>query len=104
MMPEQSYFEELRNSLCAQLENTAPGVMMRSPAVIYGDKVFCFLNRQHKMVFKLGDINPEDIGEEVAAFSPFKTKGPLRGWWEVPFSQKELWQPLALRAYRLMKS
>ena len=54
MREEQLCFEELREKIIAGDPTLAAGKMMSSPAIVYQEKVFCFLNRKFKMVFKLG--------------------------------------------------
>lgn len=98
------YFDNLVVQIQQELPNTLPGNMMGSPALTTQSKVFCFFSKKHTMVFKLGDIDSQTIHFQhhphpIAEFSPFKIKGPLKGWWEVPFVEKDLWKPLAKQAF-----
>jgi hypothetical protein len=53
------------------------------------------------MCFRLGDIRPEDLGiDEYEALNPFKTKGPLKGWYIV--SGQDRWSELAILALEQM--
>lgn len=55
------------------------------------------------MVFKLGkDVDPHSIGNEVRVFNPFTNRPPLNGWFEIPYSEKELWLPTAKKALKLI--
>ncbi|OJJ15771.1 hypothetical protein BKI52_36220 [marine bacterium AO1-C] len=103
-MEARVYFEQLVAQLQEELPEVLPGNMMRSPALTTQGNVFCFLSKKNTMVFKLGKIERHTIRFEhhpqlIAEFNPFKTKGPLRGWWEVPFVEKDLWKPLAKQAF-----
>ena len=103
-MEARTYFDQMVTQLQQELPKVKSGNMMRSPALTTQDKVFCFFSKKSTMVFKLGAIDPNTIRFEqhptpIAEFNPFKTKGPLRGWWEVPFIEKDLWKPLAKQAF-----
>ncbi len=102
---EEQFFNEIREQFCLLDPGIAPGKMMRSEAITYEGKVFAFFSRQQKMVFKLGkDFDPDQVGIEIAVFNPFKKRGPLNGWFEVPFTEKEQWQPLAEKAFTFLKN
>lgn len=97
-------------SLCEQLcqsdpTNIKPGKMMSAPALKYKDKVFIFFSKPEHMVFKLGkDFKPEQNAySNIAPFNPFKNKGPLAGWFQVPFQSKEHWPELANQALQTFK-
>ncbi len=105
MREEQLRFEELRDQLTAKDQSLAAGRMMSSPAIIHQDKVFCFLSRKYKMVFKLGkgyDLN--QLPHPASEFSPFKSKKPLSGWYEVDFAYSNYWPTLASKALLQLKS
>lgn len=102
---EEIYFNEIRNQLCLRDLNITSGKMMSSEAITYKNKVFAFFSRKKKMVFKLGkNFDPHTYGIEIQVFNPFKKRGPLNGWFEVPFSEKEQWEPLAEKALKYLKS
>ncbi|MBS9461229.1 hypothetical protein KIM67_02310 [Flagellimonas sp. 389] len=80
------------------------GKMMSSPAIHYNNKVLAFFSRSHKMVFKLGkDFKVDQVNVELREFNPFKNKGPLSGWYEVDFTEKEVWEELTNLALSLAK-
>lgn len=106
-MEARTYFDTLIVQLQEELANTCLGNMMSSPALTTHDKVFCFFSKKQTMVFKLGAIDPHSIpfetqGSIITEFNPFNTKGPLRGWWEVPYAEKALWKPLAKQSYNFL--
>ncbi|MEM7486371.1 MAG: hypothetical protein AAF348_14280 [Bacteroidota bacterium] len=80
------------------------GKMMSSPAIHYNNKVFAFFSRNHKMVFRLGKhFRVGQINVELKEFNPFKNKGPLSGWYEADFTEKEAWEELTELALSLAK-
>ncbi|MEQ9308430.1 MAG: hypothetical protein RLN90_03185 [Balneolaceae bacterium] len=99
MKPEVHLFEEIREELVSTKTNIEVGNMMRSPAITINGIVFAFLSKKYLMVFKLGkDFDPHVQDFEIHPFNPFKKKGPLTGWFEVPFSEQHLWKDLTLQA------
>ncbi|MEQ9301039.1 MAG: hypothetical protein RIF33_20865 [Cyclobacteriaceae bacterium] len=105
MREELLEFEEIRQAMISMDSSLAAGKMMSSPAIVYQDKVFCFLSRKYKMVFKLGkgfDITTLNFPTEE--FSPFKNKKPLSGWFEVDFTYSDRWPKLAQQALTQLKS
>jgi hypothetical protein len=91
---ETIVFEYLRQS------GVTEGRMMSSPALKWNDKVFAFYHDE-KMCFKLGDsIALEERGLPVILLSPFKTKGPLKGWYWVSSEQSSCWSDLTGAALR----
>ena len=102
---EEQLFNEIRDQYCDEKERVYPGKMMSSEAITFEGKVFAFLSRKKKMVFKLGkNFDPDQLGIEIAVFNPFRNRSPLNGWFEVPFTEKEHWNPLAQKALNLLKS
>ncbi|TAI47515.1 hypothetical protein [Flagellimonas allohymeniacidonis] len=102
---ELEAFEEIRKFYCRNHPEVTQGKMMSSPAIHYKNKVFAFLSRKNNMVFKLGkgfDLN--SIKVELGEFSPFKTKKPLSGWYELGFEHRENWMPLTELALNHIKS
>jgi len=90
--------------MCAQHPGVTEGKMMSSPAIHFNSKVFAFFSRKNKMVFRLGKNYPEGlIDVELVEFSPFKTKKPLSGWYEVHFDDHKQWERLAAQALELIK-
>lgn len=83
------------------------GKMMRSDALKFHDKVFCFLNdKTGEMGFRLGPgFNAKEFGIlRPKPLSPFKTKPPLKGWFIINSSESELWPSLAELALEFTKT
>ena len=102
MKPEQKLFEEIRTELVDSYPQVEFGNMMGSPAITQNGKVFAFLSKKFLMVFKLGkEFDPSSQNFEIRPFNPFKKKGPLAGWFEVPYSSHQYWKPLTQEALEL---
>ncbi len=77
---------------------------MSSDAIVYKRKVFVFFSQKQTMVFKLGkDFNPVVISPDMRVFNPFRKRAPLHGWFELPFTEKELWSEMAQEALHRIK-
>ncbi|WP_422082697.1 hypothetical protein [Ulvibacterium sp.] len=101
---ELEKFEEIRTRVCAKYADVTEGKMMSSPAIHYKKKVFAFLSRKNKMVFKFGKDYPiHHLDVQMQEFSPFKTKKPLTGWYEVDFDENQKWEDLTEIALELLK-
>lgn len=101
---ELEKFREIRNRFCVKYTDVTEGKMMSSPAIHYKKKVFAFLSRKNKMVFKFGKDYPiHHLDAHMQEFSPFKTKKPLAGWYEVGFNENQKWEGLTEIALRLME-
>ncbi len=97
-------FKEIRELFCLKHPEVTEGKMMSSPAIHYNNKVFAFFSRKHRMVFKLGKDHPlEEYDFELSECSPFKTKKPLAGWYEVDFEYRDKWETLTLKALEAIK-
>ncbi|WP_411029430.1 hypothetical protein [Spongiimicrobium sp. 3-5] len=97
-------FETLRNLFCSQYPGVTKGKMMSAPAIHYNGKVFAFLSKEDKMVFRLGkSYSPSNITVPTKPFNPFKNKGPLAGWFEVEATYSGQWEELTAKALQLMK-
>ena len=96
-------FDEIRQKLCLQFAEVTEGKMMSSPAIHFNGKVFAFLSKKNKMVFKLGKNTTAPSGVELLEFNPFKNKGPLTGWYEVDYSHCTSWEELTRLALGLAR-
>lgn len=104
-MVELELFIGIRNTFCKNDNGVTEGRMMSSPAIHYNNKVFAFLSRKNKMVFKLGKDYPSDkIDFEIKEFSPFKNKKPLTGWFEVDYGYQNQWEALCAEALEIIKT
>jgi hypothetical protein len=102
---EKDFFDEICSRFISSNSDVNHGKMMSSPALQYQGKVFTFLSKNNKMVFKLGKgydfkIQPTPMIE----FNPFKNKGPLSGWFEVDYTYHPQWEPLTEQALNLIQS
>lgn len=104
MNNELQLFEEIRTRLVNQEDLVSEGKMMSTQAIKYDGNVFAFISKNGNMVFKFGkDFDPESQDFECIPFNPFKNKGPLAGWFEVSYSQHELWESLTKEALSIIK-
>ena len=95
----QDEFERIVAALKAAESNVSLGKMMSSPGLKFGSKVFAFQAKEG-MGFRLGrDFDPSAHGTvEFEPLNPFKTKGPLKGWFIVGENQRNAWENLARSA------
>ena len=78
--------------------------MMSSPALKYNDKVFAFFyNRQ--MCFRLRqNFDPKILKiKKFKLLNPFKTKGPLKGWYVIAKAESGKWKTLTQKALEFTK-
>lgn len=92
-------FERIVVAFTAADSNVTLGRMMSAPGLKFGDKVFAFLAKEG-MGFRLGrDFDPADYSDtELEPLNPFKTKGPLKGWFTIRPEQSGQWEEFARRA------
>ncbi|MEP0004630.1 MAG: hypothetical protein ABJ387_04260 [Balneola sp.] len=104
MEEQKALFEQIRAKLIEKEELVATGKMMSTEAIKYDGNVFAFISKNGNMVFKFGkSFDPKSQDFDSIPFNPFKNKGPLAGWFEVSFSQHELWESLTLEALTATK-
>lgn len=97
-------FEAIREQLSHEHQDVTPGKMMSSPAIHYKGKVFAFFSLNEAMVFKLGKGYPvETLKVKTEIFSPFKSKKPLSGWYQVSFEDNTHWLPMSELALSIAK-
>ena len=100
---EKELFNKIRARFCNEHGKVSKGKMMSSPAIHYNNKVFAFFSTKNKMVFKLGKNYPiKNLKIEVDVFSPFKTKKPLAGWYQLDFKYANEWENLSKLALDLI--
>jgi len=99
MDTSEKLFYTIGEKLALKNDDVSLGKMMSSPGIKYKDKVFAFCYKQ-QMVFKLGkEFDPPSIGiKNFSLLSPFKTKPPLAGWFEIPSDYEKRWEELARMA------
>ena len=104
MEEQKALFEQIRAKLIEKEELVATGKMMSTEAIKSAGNVFAFISKNGNMVFKFGkSFDPKSQDFDSIPFNPFKNKGPLAGWFEVSFSQHELWESLTLEALTATK-
>ncbi len=103
MEKEKALFDKIAGKLTAEHSGVVPGKMMSSPGIRYKNKVFAFYNKK-EMTFRLGkDFRSGDFKiERYSLLSPFKTKPPLAGWFQILYSERRKWEPLARCALEVM--
>ncbi|MEO9476033.1 MAG: hypothetical protein ABJG41_10875 [Cyclobacteriaceae bacterium] len=95
MTEQRKLFDEIRDKFISDFPKVKAGKMMSSDAIHFDAKVFAFISRKDKMVFKLGkDFNIHQFDYPVTPFSPFKTKAPLSGWYEVDYEYHHRWEEM----------
>ncbi len=103
MDKEEILFEKISKKLSGDNRNVTPGKMMSAPGIRYKNKVFAFYAKK-EMIFRLGKaFRPEEFRiKSYSLLSPFKTKPPLTGWFQIPYTEKGKWEKLAGQALALM--
>lgn len=99
MNEEKVLFLRLVDMLSSANPDVVLGRMMSSPGIKYKDKVFAFYSKGG-MGFRLGkQFIPEQHGIlHARPLSPFKTRGPVPGWFLIGKNESHLWEELAMRA------
>lgn len=99
MNEEEALFLHLVDTLSSANADVALGKMMSASGLKYKGKVFAFYYKDG-MVFRLGkQFVPEQHGIlHAQPFNPYKTKGPVPGWFVLDKTEKQLWKELAVRA------
>jgi hypothetical protein len=104
MEEQKALFEQIRSKLIEKEKLVTIGKMMSTEAIKYNESVFAFISKNGNMVFKFGkSFDPDAQDFESVPFNPFKNKGPLEGWFEVSFSQHELWESLTHEALSIIQ-
>ena len=101
--PEQQFYT-IAEKLAAESQEITTGKMMSSPGIRYKNKVVAFFYHE-AMVFKLGRaFDPASYGlHEYQLLSPFKTKPPLRDWFEISAAHSDRWEELTRLALQRMR-
>ena len=107
MTQAEQCFREIYEEFPNRIAGAVQGKMMSSDALKVNDKVFCFYyEKEDAMCFKLGkDTDPErpELGG-ASLLNPFKNKGPLKGWFVVPYTDKAIYESLAEEAFERVGS
>ena len=99
----ESLFRKIVDDLLAKNVDVTVGRMMSEPGIKYKNRVFAFYHGS-EMVFRLGkDFDPKTCQiKTYSLLNPFKSKPPLSGWFQIPYSESAKWKELADRALRKM--
>ena len=105
MSSAEQHFKRISNSLAHEHEHVSQGKMMSSDGIRYRDKFFAFFYKD-EMVFKLGrESEPSEFGvNEFSLLSPFKTRPPMKDWFQIPYSEADHWDKLARHALQRMRA
>lgn len=98
-------FERIVAVLTAAEGDVTLGKMMSAPGLKFGNKVFAFQAKEG-MGFRLGrEFDQNTFGKvDFEPLNPFKTKGPLKGWFTVRSDQRDAWEALAKSALAFTKT
>ena len=101
--PEQQ-FSAIAEQLATESQEITTAKMMSSPGIRYRNKVIAFFYHE-AMVFKLGRaFDAERFGlHEYQLLSPYKTKPPLRDWFEISATHSDRWEELTRLALQRMR-
>lgn len=104
MDKEQAKFEQIAESLSRKYKDVHTGKMMSSPGMRFKNKFFAFYYNKDA-VFRLGkEAQPEEMGvEKFKLLNPFKTKAPMKNWFQIPYSESRHWEKLAIYALNQLK-
>lgn len=103
MDKEEILFSKIAEKLSKENRYVTPGKMMSSPGIRYKNKVFAFYHK-NEMIFRLGkEFQPRKFRlKTYRLLSPFKSKPPLSGWFQIPYTEKGKWEKLARQALELI--
>ena len=104
MSTAEQQVSAIAEQLAAESQEITTGKMMSSPGIRYRNKVIAFFYHE-AMVFKLGRaFDPGTFGlHDYQLLSPYKTRPPLRDWFEVSATHSDRWEELARLALRRMR-
>ena len=107
MTAAETCFLEIYEQFPLTHDGAIQGKMMSSDALKVHNKVFCFYyEKEDAMCFKLGKDTDPDRPEllDASLLNPFKNKGPLKGWFVVPFTDKSIYLALTEEAFERVGS
>ena len=107
MTQAEQCFRKIYDDFPNMYSGAVQGKMMSSDALKVNGKVFCFYyEKEDAMCFKLGkNTDPERPElQNAGLLNPFKSKGPLMGWFVVPYTGKAIYESLAEEAFERVGS
>ena len=98
MNKEEDYFHMIAENLSKEYRLVKIGKMMSSPGISYKKKFFAFYYKK-EITLKLGkDFVPKEYGiKNWKYLNPFKKKGPMKNWYQLPYSEKKNWKKLSYK-------
>jgi len=102
---EEEYFQRIAEKLSKEHRLVKIGKMMSAPGISYKKKFFAFYFKK-EITLRLGkDFVPKDHGiNKWRHLNPFKTKAPMKNWYQLPYSEKKNWGKLAKLALKFLSS
>jgi len=96
---EEEYFQRIAEKLSKEHRLVKIGKMMSAPGISYNKKFFAFYYKK-EIALRLGkDFVPKVNGVKKWKYlNPFKKKGPMKNWYQLPYSEKKNWKKLTKQA------
>ena len=103
MNKEEDYFHMIAEKLSKEYRLVKTGKMMSSPGISFKKKFFAFYYKK-EITLKLGkDFVPKEYGiKNWKYLNPFKKKGPMKNWYQLPYSEKKNWKKLSIQAMNFL--
>lgn len=101
MTESRQTFDTILAKFTEMYSEVSTGKMMRSEAITFRGKVFCFFH-EGEMAFKLGKDTDTDRPELNGWrwLSPFKNKPPMKAWYFVPYTSLHAWEQLTEESFQ----
>ncbi len=105
MDDDEEYFHRIAEKLSKEHRLVKTGKMMSSPGISYKKKFFAFYFKK-QITLKLGkDFVPKDHGiKKWRHLNPFKTKAPMKNWYQMSYSESKNWGKLAKLALKFLSN
>lgn len=99
MDKEEELFYKIAANMAKQYKHVNTGKMMSAPGISYKKKFFAFYYKK-EITLRLGkDFIPKDYGiKKWKYLNPFKTRPPMKNWFQLPYSEKKNWKKFAIFA------
>ncbi len=92
---EEELFNKISVKLSKEYRSVKIGKCMSAPGISYKKKFFAFYYKK-EITLRLGkDFVPKNHGiKKWKYLNPFKNKGPMKNWFQLPYSEKKNWKKL----------
>jgi len=96
---EEELFNKISIKLSKEYRSVKIGKCMSAPGISYKKKFFAFYYKK-EITLRLGkDFVPKNHGiKKWKYLNPFKKKGPMKNWYQLPYSEKKNWKKLTKQA------